>query len=249
MAIVEHMTYAVKLDAYEGPLDLLLQLISKERINVADICIAGVTDEFLRLMAEMGDVDLETASSFLILAATLLELKSLKLLPNRNQTDPEIRLLLEERDRLLHRLIVYSSFKEAAVAMGGLMAQNVDFHSRVAELPEELVPQAPDIFRDLTPQMLADAAVRALNPPDAPSVDTSHLTPVMVSLTEMVDRLRSQIQLAGVRSFRSLCKTATNRLEVVVSLLAVLELFRTEHIEIDQSEPFADISVSWLHTP
>lgn len=240
------MTYAVKLDAYEGPLDLLLQLISRERINVADINIADVTDEFLRLMAEMGDVDLETASSFLILAATLLELKSLKLLPNRNQTDPAIKLLLEERDRLLHRLIVYSSFKEAAGAMGSLMARNIDFHARVAELPEELVPQAPDIFRDLTPRMLAGAAVRALSPSDAPSVDTSHLTPTIVSLAEMVNRLRSQIEDAGFSSFRDLCKTATHRMQVVVSLLAVLELFRTELIEIDQSEPFADISVSWL---
>lgn len=240
------MTYAVKLDAYEGPLDLLLQLISKERINVADINIAGVTDEFLRLMAELGDVDLETASSFLILAATLLELKSFKLLPDRNQNDPAIKLLLEERDRLLHRLIVYSSFKEAAAALGSLIARNIDFHSRVAELPEELLPQAPDIFRDLTPQMLAGAAARALSPPDVPSVDTSHLTPITVSLAEMVDRLRAQIEHAGFSSFRDLCRTATHRMHVVVSLLAVLELFRTELIEIDQSEPFADISVSWL---
>lgn len=214
---------------------------------MADICIADVTDEFLRLMAEMGEVDLETASSFLILAATLLELKSLKLLPNRNQTDPEIKLLLEERDRLLHRLIVYSSFKEAAVRLGALVSDNFDFHSRVAELPVELAPQAPDIFRGLNPHMLADAAVRALCPPDLPSVDVSHLTPITVSLAEMVDRLRLQIQRVGFSSFRDLCRNSTQRIEVVVSLLAVLELFKDEVIEIDQPEPFADISVSWLN--
>ena len=112
--VAARMTYSVKLDVFEGPLDLLLQLVSRERVNVAEISIAGVTEEFLRAMEKMGEVDLETASSFLVLAATLLELKSLKLLPDRSLADPDLKLLLEERDRLLHRLIVYSSFKEAA---------------------------------------------------------------------------------------------------------------------------------------
>lgn len=242
------MTYDVKLDVYEGPLDLLLLLISKERLSVADIRVADVTDRFLSLVAEMGDVDLETASSFLILAATLLELKSLKLLPNRNLADPEIKLLLEERDRLLHRLIVYSSFKQAARSLSELIAGNSEYHCRVAELPDELIAKAPDPLRGLTTQRLAEAAVRALSPPDLPSVDTSHLTPITISLADMVDRLRSRILRAGTSSFRELCGRAPARMEVVVALLAVLELFRGEAIDLDQPEPFADISVSWLAT-
>lgn len=240
------MTYAVKLDVYEGPLDLLLQLVSKERVNVADICIADVTEEFLRVMDQMGEVDLETASSFLVLAATLLELKSLKLLPDRNPADPEIKLLLEERDRLLHRLIVYSSFKEAGSKLSLMLNDNVGFHSRTADLPAELITAAPDIFQGLTPQMLASAAAAALTPAEKPEVDTSHLTPIKVSLSEMVERLRTEIRLAGNSSFRRLCAGASARIDVVVSFLAVLELFKAEAVELDQSQPFGEIAVSWI---
>lgn len=240
------MTYAVKLDVYEGPLDLLLQLVSKERVNVADICIADVTEEFLRAMDQMGEVDLETASSFLVLAATLLELKSLKLLPDRNPADPDIKLLLEERDRLLHRLIVYSSFKEAAANLSLLFNDNAGFHSRIADLPAELIPSAPDLFQGLTPQMLASAAAAALTPAEKPEVDTSHLTPIKVSLPEMVERLRTQIRMAGNSSFRRLCLGASARIEVVVSFLAVLELFKAEVVDLEQIQPFGDIGVSWI---
>ena len=240
------MTYAVKLDVFEGPLDLLLQLVSRERLNVADISIAGVTEEFLRVMHEMGEVDLETASSFLVLAATLLELKSLKLLPNRNLADPDLKLLLEERDRLLHRLIVYSSFKEASGRLGTLLAENAGFHSRTADLPPELIPAAPDIFRGLTPQMVVTAAARALSSTDKPAVDTSHVTPIKVSLGEMVERLRAQLRSMGTSSFRKLCAGASARIEVVVSFLALLELFKSETVDLDQDQPFGDIGVSWV---
>ena len=240
------MSYAVKLEVFEGPLDLLLQLVSRERVNVADICLADVTEEFLRAMEEIGEVDLETASSFLILAATLLELKSLKLLPDRSVTDPEIQLLLEERDRLLHRLIVYSSFKNAAAHFGTMLATNAGFHSRTADLPPELIPAAPDVFKGLTAHMVATAAAAALTSNEKPSVDTSHVTPATVSLGEMVERLRARIRSAGTSSFRRLCASASARIEVVVAFLALLELLKSESVEVDQPEPFGEIEVTWL---
>ncbi|HEX2178774.1 MAG TPA: segregation/condensation protein A [Actinomycetota bacterium] len=239
------MTYAVKLDVFEGPLDLLLHLISKERVNVADVCIADVTEEYLRATAALGEVDLETASSFLVLAATLLELKSLKLLPSRSTADPDLKLLLEERDRLLHRLIVYATFKQAASRLGERLAENAGYHPRSAELPEELAPAAPDIFRSLTPEMLAKAAVRALTPPDQPSVDTSHITRVTVSLEEMVAQLRARLETEKFSSFRRLCGSARGRIEVVIALLAVLELFKNQAVDIEQASPFGDIEISW----
>lgn len=239
------MTYAVKLDVFEGPLDLLLQLISRERVNVADVCIADVTDEYLKATAALGEVDLETASSFLVLAATLLELKSLKLLPSRSIVDPELRLLLEERDRLLHRLVVYSTFKQAAVRVGARLAENAGYHPRAAELPEELVPAAPDVFRGLTPDRLARAAARALAPPEQPAVDTSHITRVTVSLEEMVERLKSRMQSERFTSFRRLTSAAGARLEVVIALLAVLELFKSQAVEIQQEAPFGEIAITW----
>lgn len=240
------MTYSVKTDVFEGPLDLLLQLISRERVNVADISVALVTDEFLKAMEAMGDVDLETASSFLILAATLLELKSMKLLPNL-ATDPDLKLLLEERDRLLHRLIVYSSFKEAATRLAFMLNDNSGFHSRTADLPAELIPAAPDIFRGLTPHMLAAAAARAMTPSEKAIVDTSHVTPIKVNLAEVIERLRSQIRAVGESSFRKLCAGATARIEVVVSFLALLELIKAEAVDFEQQEPFGAIEVIWAN--
>lgn len=240
------MSYAVKLDVYEGPLDLLLQLISKERLDVADISIASVTEEYLRAVRDMGEVDLETASSFLVLAATLLELKSLKLLPKRSTEDPEIKLLLEERDRLLHRLIVYASFKEMASQLADRLEANAGYFSRAAELPEELIPAAPDPLRDLTGEKLAQAAVRALTPPEEETVDLSHVTPVKVSLEEMIDTLKERMRRQRQSTFRALCSASASRMDVVVSLLAVLELSKHRVIEIDQEEPFADISLKWV---
>ncbi len=239
------MTYAVKLDVFEGPLDLLLHLISRERVNVADICIADVTEEYLRATAALGEVDLETASSFLILAATLLELKSLKLLPSRSTVDPELRLLLEERDRLLHKLVVYATFKKVAVVLGNRVADNVGYHSRSAELPEELVPAAPDVFGGLTPEKLARAAVRALTPPEQPAVDTSHITRIKVSLEEMVAHLRSRLATEGSGSFRQICSMAVSRIEVVIALLAVLELFKDQSVDMQQDDPFGDIALTY----
>ena len=240
------MSYAVKLDVFEGPLDLLLQLVSKERVDVADICIADVTEEFLASVQEIGYVGLETASSFLILAATLLELKSLKLLPNRNAADPEIKLLLEERDRLLHRLIVYSSFKEAATRLGKLLGENESYHFRAPELPPELLPAVPDIFKGITAESIASAAVAALASDEESSVDVSHVTPIRVNLAEMVERLRRRIRSSGSSTFRGLCARASGRIEVVMSFLAVLELFRSQEVELDQGEPFGDIAVRWV---
>jgi segregation and condensation protein A len=239
------VTYAVKLDVFEGPLDLLLHLISKERVNVADINIADVTEEYLRATAALGEVDLETASSFLVLAATLLELKSLKLLPSRSIVDPELRLLLEERDRLLHKLVVYSTFKKVAIQLEQQMSENAGYHSRSAELPEELIPAAPDIFRGLTPQSLAQAAVRALTPPDRPTVDTSHITRVTVSLQEMVAHLRTRLSKEGSGSFRGICSTARSRIDVVIAMLAVLELFKSQTVDLHQDAPFGEIGITY----
>ncbi|HEX2054786.1 MAG TPA: segregation/condensation protein A [Actinomycetota bacterium] len=242
------MTYAVKLDVFEGPLDLLLHLVSKERLNVADISISEVTDEYLRASAAMGEVDLETASGFLVLAATLLELKSLKLLPSRTTVDPELKLLLEERDRLLHRLVVYATFKTAASRLGSSLSENSGFHSRSAELPEELAPAAPDVLRNLTPEQLARAAARALTPPEPPKVDISHVTRVTVSLDEMVQRLKARLEREQLSSFRQLCSTARARIEVVTALLAILELFKSQSVELEQDQPFGEISVAWRQT-
>ncbi|MDQ4149090.1 MAG: segregation/condensation protein A [Actinomycetota bacterium] len=238
------MSYPVKLDVYEGPLDLLLQLVSKQRVDVTDISISSVTDEFLKATRALEDVDLETATTFLVLAATLLELKSLKLLPQSSASDPDLGLLLEERDRLLHRLIVYSTFKSAGSWLRQRLADNEGFHARVAELPEELVPAAPDIFQGLTPGQVGAAAGRVLASRQSITVDTSHVTPATVSLEQIIDELGAKIEAEGQCSFRGLCRHV-ERMKAVVSFLALLELYRRELVEIHQADPFAEITVTW----
>ena len=238
------MSYPVKLEVYEGPLDLLLQLVSKQRVDVADISISTVTDEFLKATSASEEVDLETASTFLVLAATLLELKSLKLLPKPRAVDPDLGRLLEERDRLLHRLIVYSTFKDAAEWIREELAGNEGFHSRVAELPLELLPAVPDLLQGLGSRELAAAAARALERPKRRAVDTSHVTPLTVSLEEIVRELSARVASRGRCSFRELCKDV-ERMRVVVSFLALLELYRTGKVELDQDRPFAGITITW----
>jgi segregation and condensation protein A len=242
------VVYPVRLDVYEGPLDLLLQLVSKERVDVADISISTVTDDYLKATSALGEVDLETASSFLVLAATLLELKSMKLLLQPAAPDPDIRALLEERDSLLHRLVAYSTFKAAAARLSTDLERGAGFHSRQAELPEELIPQAPDVFRNMSTEQIASAAARALGARPRLSVDTSHLTPLTVSLDEMVQEMSRRISSAATTSFRELCANF-QKLEVVISFLAVLELYRTESVDLEQEQPFDTITLTWRRLP
>lgn len=239
------MTYAVRLDVFEGPLDLLLNLVSKERVDVADISISSITDEYLHAVRQLGEIELDAASSFLVLAATLLELKSLKLLPKSSTIDPELAALLEERDHLIHRLIEYSTFKSAAEQLTRMFVGNEGYFSRVADLPEELQPSLPDIFEGLTGAKVAAAAAIALAPRVLERVDISHVTPIRVSVREMVDMLAEEISESGTTSFRRLCMKAAGRIDVIVRFLALLELFKLQSIELEQSKPFEDITIRW----
>lgn len=239
------MSYAVRLDVFEGPLDLLLQLVSKERVDVADISISTITDDYLQAVKHMEKIDLDLASAFLVLAATLLELKSYKLLPKKVIDDPELAALLEERDHLVHRLIEYSTFKRAAESMKGMLAENEDFHTRTPQIPPELAPALPDIFAGLTVNMLAEAAVGVFAPRSQPVVDLSHVTPMKVSVREMIELLADQIQVLGSSHFSEIRRHAADRIGVIVRFLALLELFKRQSVDLEQPEPFGDIVIRW----
>lgn len=239
------MTYTVKLDVFEGPLDLLLHLVSKERVDVADVSISTITDEYLRAVKAMGEIDLNLASSFLVMAATLLELKSLRLLPGRVADDPELAELLEERDHLLHRLIEYATFKEVALQFIDWFGENEGYYPRTAGLPEELVPALPDILAGLTADKLAAAAAKALAGKPTVSIDDAHITPMRVSVGEIVELLIMQIRQQGRTSFRELCGQVKERLEIIVRFLALLELFKNQSVDLEQKAPFEEIVVRW----
>jgi segregation and condensation protein A len=239
------MTYSVRIDAFEGPLDLLLHLVSRERVDVAEISIAAITEEFLRSVEELDEIDLDVASGFLVLAATLLELKSLKLLPRRVVVDPEVAALLEERDRLLHRLVEYSTFKGAADALAGVFKANEGYFVREASVPEELVPAIPDVMRGVTPAKLAKTAAKVFTPREPVPVDISHMGPVRISVREVIRELEGRLREMGVASFSDLCRGSEERIEVVVRFLALLELVKSDSVEVEQRSPFADIVVRW----
>jgi len=239
------MTYPVKLENYEGPLELLLELVSKERMDVADVSISVITAEYLRVVSSMGELDLDVATSFLILAATLLELKSFKLLPSRAPGDPDLAALLEERDHLVHRLIEYSTFKQVAELLKSQLAANADFFVRKADVPKELLGPPPDMLEGLSTLMLARSAAKALAPKPNPSVDVTHVTPITVSIGETVAMLVRQIEESGIATFKSLCKSASGRIHVIVRFLALLQMFKDETVELEQKSPFDEIVVRW----
>ncbi|MGH9196125.1 MAG: segregation and condensation protein A [Acidimicrobiia bacterium] len=238
------MTYSVSLDVFEGPLDLLLHLVSKDRVNVADVSISTITEDYLKAIRQMEEIDLDVASSFLILAATLLELKSIRLLPEREE-DPELTALLEERDHLLHRLIEYSMFKRAGLVIADGLAANQEFFVRVADIPQELLEATPDPLEGVTVDQLASAAIKALAPKPTPQVDTHYIAPIRVSVRETIELLTQQLRSRKVASFSELCKEAVARIEIIVRFLALLEMFRHSSVELEQPRPFDDIIVRW----
>jgi segregation and condensation protein A len=239
------VTFSVHLEVFEGPLDLLLQLVSRERVDVAEVSICTITDEYLRVVEGLGTIDLESATSFLVLAATLMELKSLKLLP-REQADPETAVLLEERDRLLHRLVEYSTFKGAAGAVSRLLEAGEGYVTRSGGMPEELRPAVPDPLEGVTPEAFWRVAVRVFAPKEAPEpLDTTFIAPIRVSVPEMVVILSGELRRRRATSFRELCGPSATRAEVVVRFLALLELFRRQCVDVDQPAPFEGITVRW----
>lgn len=235
------MAHAVKLDVFDGPLDLLLQLVSKDRVDVAEVSISTITDEYLRAVSAMGEIDIDSASSFLLLAATLLELKTLRLLPGRGVDDDGLAALLEERDHLIHRLIEYSTFKGAAGAIARRLSENEGHFPRVADIPEELRVVLGDFLAGVGPEDLTKAMLRLATARRAPVVDTSHIAPIRINVAEILDRLVKMVGERKTVSFRELCADARSKLELVVNFLGILELMKRGSVDISQQTPFGDI--------
>ncbi|HYR61664.1 MAG TPA: segregation/condensation protein A [Actinomycetota bacterium] len=238
------MSFAVHLSVFEGPLDLLLQLVSKDRVDVADVTIATITEDFLRAVDALDTIDLDGASSFLVLAATLLELKSVKLLPHE-EADPETAALLEERDRLLQRLVEYATFKAASEALSQVLDANEGYFTRAGGVPEELRPALPDLLEGVTLERFWKVAAKVFAPRVAQPVDTSFIAPMRVSVAEMVEVLAEELRRRRFTSFRDLCGESASRADVVVRFLALLELFRQQCVQVEQPGPFDGITVRW----
>jgi segregation and condensation protein A len=236
--------YEVKLEVFEGPIDLLLHLITRQRVDIYDVSLATITEEYLAAIGEVERLDLEAATGFLVVAATLLELKSARLLPSRRADDMDSRLL-EERDLLLARLVECATYREAGAHLGAEMLRGADWHPRTASLDPEFVDLAPDLLARVRLEDLAVAATLLLAPTPQAPLDTSHLEPIRASVREAIVDIAGQLSEHGTQTFASLCEGRIERVEIVVRFLALLELFKAGAIELEQVDRFGDIVAFW----
>lgn len=241
------MTYEVRTSVYEGPFELLLHLILKEEVELWDVRIAEVVDAFLAEVERLGRLDLEVATEFLLIAATLVELKARRLLPGAEPTELDEELLrFEERDLLLGRLLECKTFKDASRALDALLRVGLRSVPRTAGPEEPFRSLAPDPLGSVSPERLGAAAARALAPREVPVVDTNHVAPIRASVRDAVDALLLALPGTGPVSFRALVAGVEDRLEVIVRFLAVLELFKQGVVDLTQTETFGDLVVRRL---
>jgi segregation and condensation protein A len=238
--------FEVHLDVFEGPFDLLLALISKHKLDITEIALSSVTDEFIVYIRALANAwDLDQASYFLVVAATLLDLKAARLLPAGEVDDEEDLALLEARDLLFARLLQYRAYKEVAAVLAQKMAlQGRRFPRRVPMEPR-FAELLPEVLLGLGPEQFAAIAARTLAPRQVPTVSIDHLHIPRTSVREQAEILAVRLRKVGRASFRQLTADCAGTYEVVARFLAVLELYRESLISLDQVVPLGDLFVSW----
>jgi segregation and condensation protein A len=238
--------FAVRLDNFEGPFDLLLSLIAKHRLDITEVALSQVTDEFIAFIRQAGpEWDLEQTSSFLLVASTLLDLKAARLLPQGDVEDEEDLALLEARDLLFARLLQYKAFKQVASVLETRLAGERRRFPRSVSLEERFATLLPEVLIGLGLEEFAGLAARALEPKPVQELSLGHLHAPTVSVREqaavVVDRLRRQRTM----TFRALSGDAPDTLTRVARFLALLELFREGLVSFDQVTPLGELTVRW----
>jgi segregation and condensation protein A len=238
--------FEVHLDVFEGPFDLLLALISKHKLDITEVALSQVTDEFIAYIRQRsGGWDLDQVSYFLVVAATLLDLKAARLLPSGEVEDEEDLALLEARDLLFARLLQYRAYKEAAAVFAGRMAAAAKRFPRRVPLEPRFAELLPEVLFAIGPQEFAMLAARALAPKAAPVVPTGHIHPPFVSIRERAALIASRLRGVGRASFRQLTAGAEGNYELVASFLALLELYREEMVTFEQVTALGELYVTW----
>jgi segregation and condensation protein A len=238
--------FTVRLTNFEGPFDLLLQLIGKHKLDVTEIALSRVTDEFIAHLRALGnELDLDQASEFLVVASTLLDLKAARLLPAADVEDEEDLELLEARDLLFARLLQYRAYKQAARFLRDRETEAARRFPREAGLEPRFADLMPEVLLDLTPEQFAELAARALTPKKPEVVSVSHLHAPAVSVAEQLLVVRNQLIRAGTATFRALTADCGHTLEVVARFLALLELYRQRRVTFDQLTPLGELHVRW----
>ena len=239
------MDYVVKTEVFEGPFDLLLHLIARQRVDLWQVSLSRITEDYLAEVRRMRELNLEVATEFLVVAATLLELKAARLLPAPDADSDEVEAVLEERDLLFARVLQYRAYKQVAGLFGARLAEQAAYVPRRVGAEDLLRRIVPELLVGVTPEELARLAAAALTPAPSPQVTTTHIAPPRLSVAEAVASLARHLQDRGSSSFEELVGRQAPPIEVVVGLLAVLELYKRSLVELDQASTFGDIAVRW----
>ncbi|MGA5271421.1 segregation/condensation protein A [Streptomyces lydicamycinicus] len=238
--------FTLHLDNFEGPFDLLLQLISKHKLDVTEVALSKVTDEFMAHIRAMGpDWDLDQTTEFLVVAATLLDLKAARLLPAAEVEDEADLALLEARDLLFARLLQYRAYKRIADIFSGRLADEARCHPRTVGLEPQLAELLPEVVISTGAEGFAKLAVKAMQPKARPQVYVDHIHAPLVSVREQAEVVMARLREAGESSFQELCADAPDTLTVVARFLALLELYRERVVVLDQDEALGALTVRW----
>ncbi|MEO5853710.1 MAG: ScpA family protein [Nocardioides sp.] len=245
-AEVTRAAFEVRLDNFEGPFDLLLSLIAKHKLDITEVALSKVTDEFIVHVKALGRAwDLEQTTSFLLVAATLLDLKAARLLPQGDVEDEEDLALLEARDLLFARLMQYKAFKQVAGAFEQRLADESRRYPRSVGLEERFATLLPEVLIGIGLEQFAALASRALEPKPMAEVSLQHIHAANVSVREQAALVVDRLRRSGTMTFRALCGDSPDVLHTVARFLALLELFREGAVGFDQVSPLGELTVRW----
>ncbi|MGN9757248.1 segregation and condensation protein A [Streptomyces sp. SD31] len=238
--------FKVRLSNFEGPFDLLLQLISKHKLDVTEVALSKVTDEFMAHIRALGsDWDLDETTEFLVVAATLLDLKAARLLPSAEVEDEADLALLEARDLLFARLLQYRAYKQIADIFSRRLDDEARRYPRTVGLEPHHAELLPEVVISIGAEGFAKLAVKAMQPKPKPQVYVDHIHAPLVSVQEQAGIVVARLKELGEASFRALVEDTDDTLTVVARFLALLELYREKAVALDQETALGELTVRW----
>lgn len=238
------MAYKVKVEGFEGPFDLLLHLISRRKVDIYDISVCTIADEYVTYLDRMSELDLDVASEFLLVAATLLEIKAAGLFPSEEEMVLDDELSPSEaREVLVARLLEYKKFKNASVEFAARMEAIAKLHPREAGLEPQFAQLLPDFLGGVTLERLAEVLASLLVVSDVSIVDAAHIAELPISLDERINELVELINAAHTTTFGALTADCEGVPMIVATFLALLELYKRGDISLQQDETFGEIQI------
>ena len=243
------MSYRIRTDNFEGPFDLLLYLVSRQRVDIGSVSIAEIADQYLAEIAAMNLLDLDVASDFLLVASTLLEIKAESLLPKKDsEEDEEIDDLSpsQARDMLVHRLLEYKQYKNASADLFDRLLAEGKIHRRCFGPDENLLTLMPDYLVGQTTDSIAQLAVEVLGRKDHFLLDSEHIASKPISLERHIRSMYGKLKERKTMRFSAFAQHSAPSQVIVVTFLAVLELYKRGNVRLVQTEPFGDIDITYV---